>query len=144
MSLRSLETTIILNKINTEIKSALSSRNNDSQRSTCCVRYGKIRGVEKHVYASFIQHEVPRRKINGRENSLTKAPQGGYFICSFREDCVSWGKKKKSVEKQKEEKKPTCIWLTLHLLTQFSVIVILKHHFLDWSSMQKERYKENI
>ena len=33
--------------------------------------------------------------------------------------------------KCKEEKgdKNTYIWLTLHLLTQFSVIVILKHHF---------------
>lgn len=108
MSLRSLETTIILNKISTEIKSALSSRNNDSQRNTCCVRYGKIRGVEKHMYASFIQHEVPRRKINERENSLTKAPQGAYFICCFREDCVCWEKKKKR-RKAKGEKKPTCI-----------------------------------
>lgn len=48
------------------------------------------------------------------------------------------------LEKGKKRTNKHMFGLHNHLLTQFSVIVSLKHHFLDWSLMEEKRYKENI
>lgn len=97
------------------------------------------------MHASCIQYKVLMRKIIERGYSFIKAPQGSIALV-VSERIVSpggGGGRGRKKEKTEEKKKTICLTYN-HLLTQFSVVVILKHHFLDWSLMGRECYKENI
>lgn len=73
-----------------------------------------------------------------------KGSTGWLLHLQFQREFCLLRENERKKEKGKQNKTKHMFDLYNHLLTQVSIIVILKHHFLDWSLMGRECYKENI